>query len=227
MLHEHSPWAVSDAKTQWKDCAWPHFEHPKRQIWSERQQVAETNRCSTNSEMRGNCHGNAGSLVFPLTAIYTQGENLVLTVNIQHANHFSNSAHIYGVVSFSPDQGQYSSSLCLHSALSKGHHKHSPFGRRPTCPVICFAVPTTLMALNKQLCGAGWKQFIIICGHCLVRNIKQVMHLLSKFHSWMIRRMDNDRNSHSTATVVDYFCSFVSSPDCLPQDNKHGWRRSN
>lgn len=31
-------------------------------------------------------------------AIYTQSENLALTVNIQHANHFSNSAHIDGVV---------------------------------------------------------------------------------------------------------------------------------
>lgn len=132
------------------------------------------------------------------------------------------------VVSFSPETKGSTAAACVSIVLSlMDITSILPVGQ---CPhVLSFALqcqPHLRFSINNSV-AIGWEQFVIIYGHCLMRNVKKVMCLLSKFHSWMIRRMDSSRNSHSPATVVDCFCSFVSSPDYLPQDNKYWWRRLN
>lgn len=130
---------------------------------------------------------------------------------MQHVNHFSNSDHTDDIAILSQYQRQYSSSLCL---LVLSLMDITPILLWDN---VCLAVPIPANTLNNNSVVTGWRP-------CLMRNIKEVICLLSRFQGLMIRRMESSQNSlsHKSGGLLLLLCGLT---ECLPQVSKHKWRR--
>lgn len=102
-----------------------------------------------------------------------------------HVDLYSNSDHRDGIASFSQHQSHNSSSLCLLVLLPLRVITSNLLWDN-----VCFAVLLPANTVNNNSVVTGWR-------HCLMRNTKGVICLLSKFQGLLINRMESSQNSLS------------------------------